>query len=211
MIHWENRKKMREKRKKFERKHKKKKLIWKQEKQIELIWKQEKKFGKQSIWNDAIQYNGSSVIIRIIAIFMIKLITRNRMMIWIIIMFVVHPCIFFFLQKRVPSSSWRRNHWLKSGADPFFLGSLSFSPSWLLYISLSLFLLVSFFSFSLLSSFRPCPCFYPFYFCNRTPRAYAPTFWHRDVTALVPPRLRITDTWLRLIYKLVMSLWNTAS
>lgn len=42
--------------------------------------------------------------------------------------------------------------------------------------------------------------------------AYARTFWHGDVSALVPPRLRITDTtWLRLIYKPVMSLWSIAS
>ena len=94
-------------------------------------------------------------------------------------------------------------------------------PRLSLFLSLSLFLLASIYFSTLvppcllllfLSSFRPCPCFYPFYFCNRTPRAYAPTFWHGDVTALVPPRLRITDTtWLRLIYKPVMSLWNTAS
>lgn len=34
-----------------------------------------------------------------------------------------------FLQKRAPSPSWRRNHWLKSGADPFFPASLPLSHS----------------------------------------------------------------------------------
>lgn len=46
-----------------------------------------------------IRYNGSDVTIRIMAIFMIKLITQdrwNRMMIRITIMFVGHLRIFFF-------------------------------------------------------------------------------------------------------------------
>lgn len=162
-----------------------------------------------------IRYNNSGATIRIMAIFVIKL--RNTESIesnnndsnyyhvrW--------PFFFFlFFTETRPVVQLAPKSLIKVRRRPIFPRFSLSSSSWPLYISLPLFL-SSCLLLLFLSSLRPCPCFYPFYFCNRTPRAYAPTFWHGDVTALVPPRLRITDTtWLRLIYKPVMSLWNTAS
>lgn len=134
-----------------------------------------------------IRYNNSGATIRIMAIFVIKL--RNTKSIesnnndsnyyhvrWPFFFF------FFFLQKRVPSSSWRRNHWLKSGADPFFLVSLSLlplGPYIFLYPCSSL--LVSFFSFSL--AFVLVHAFTPSIFATehhaRTRQLFGTEMWPR--------------------------------